>query len=46
MRGLGLQRASDREIVDKELADSRVLLAFDLDFGEILALGVLNGPVR
>ena len=46
VRMLGLQRASDREIVDKALADSRVLLTFDLDFGEILALGVLNGPVR
>ena len=44
VRELGLQRASDREIVDRALADSRILLTFDLDFGEILALGVLNGP--
>ena len=44
IRELGLQRASDREIVDRALADSRILLTFDLDFGEILALGVLHGP--
>ncbi len=44
VRALGLQRASDREIVDKASADSRVLLTFDLDFGLILALGILSGP--
>ena len=44
VRELGLQRASDREIVDKALSESRVLLTFDLDFSEILALHVLNGP--
>jgi predicted nuclease of predicted toxin-antitoxin system len=44
VREVGLQRASDREIVDRALADSRIVLTFDLDFGEILALGILNGP--
>jgi predicted nuclease of predicted toxin-antitoxin system len=44
VRDIGLQRASDREIVDRALADSRVVLTFDLDFGEILALGVQTGP--
>ena len=44
VRELGLQRASDREIVHRAQTDSRILLTFDLDFGEILALGVLNGP--
>ncbi|MGA8055529.1 MAG: DUF5615 family PIN-like protein [Burkholderiales bacterium] len=44
VRELGLQRASDREIVARAAADSRILLTFDLDFGEILALGVLRRP--
>ena len=44
VRELGLQRAGDREIVDRALADLRILLTFDLDFGEILALGDLTGP--
>ena len=40
VRELALQRATDRELIDKARGDSRVLLTFDLDFGEILALGV------
>lgn len=43
-RELLLQRAADRELVDRAIAESRVLLTFDLDFGEILALGVLKQP--
>jgi predicted nuclease of predicted toxin-antitoxin system len=41
---LGLQRSPDIELVDRARADSRVVLTFDLDFGEILALGVLDKP--
>jgi predicted nuclease of predicted toxin-antitoxin system len=44
VRELLLQRATDSELVDKARAESRVLLTFDLDFGEILALGVLKHP--
>jgi predicted nuclease of predicted toxin-antitoxin system len=39
-----MQRAPDREIVDRARADSSVVLTFDLDFGEVLALGVLDRP--
>ncbi len=44
VRTLGMQRASDAEIVARARADSRVVLTFDLDFGDILALGVLDRP--
>ena len=39
-----MQRAADRDLVDKARADSRTVLTFDLDFGEILALGILKQP--
>lgn len=44
IRTLGLQRATDRELVERARADSRVVLTFDLDFGEVLALGILDRP--
>jgi predicted nuclease of predicted toxin-antitoxin system len=44
VREIGLQRASDREIIKRARVDSSVVLTFDLDFGEILALGVLARP--
>ena len=44
VRALGMLRASDPEIIDRARADSSVVLTFDLDFGEILALGVLDRP--
>ena len=44
VRALGLMRAPDIELVDRARADSSVVVTFDLDFGEILALGVLNKP--
>jgi predicted nuclease of predicted toxin-antitoxin system len=44
VRTLGLQRAPDHEIVKRARADASVVLTFDLDFGEILALGVLDKP--
>lgn len=34
----GLYRARDSTVLAKAIAESRVLLAFDLDFGEIVAL--------
>jgi predicted nuclease of predicted toxin-antitoxin system len=44
VRTLGLQRAPDAERVERARSDSSVVLTFDLDFGEILALGVLDKP--
>jgi predicted nuclease of predicted toxin-antitoxin system len=44
VRDYGMQRAPDREVIERAQAESRVLLTFDLDFGEILALGVLRHP--
>lgn len=41
---LGLQRASDPQLVKRARGDASVVLTFDLDFGEILALGVLDKP--
>lgn len=39
-----MQRAPDPEVVERARADSSVVLTFDLDFGEVLALGVLDKP--
>lgn len=44
VRTLGLQRAADTELVDRARADSSVVVTFDLDFGDVLALGVLDKP--
>ena len=44
VRTLGLQRAADPELVDRARTDSSVVLTFDLDFGEVLALGILDKP--
>jgi len=44
IRTLGLQWSSDVEIIDRARADRSVVVTFDLDFGEILALGVLDRP--
>jgi len=44
VRTLGLQRAPDVEVVQRAVADSSVVLTFDLDFGDVLALGVLDKP--
>jgi predicted nuclease of predicted toxin-antitoxin system len=43
-RTLGLQRARDSEPIERSRADSSVVVTFDLDFGDILALGVLDKP--
>ena len=44
VRELAMQRAPDRSIVDRARAQGRVLITFDLDFGAILALGVVDRP--
>jgi predicted nuclease of predicted toxin-antitoxin system len=44
VREIGLQRASDAEIVQRARQEGRVVLTFDLDFGEILALAVADSP--
>lgn len=44
VRDLGMQRAADQDVVERARAENRVIVAFDLDFGEILALGVLDRP--
>lgn len=42
LRDEGLQRLPDGEIFKKAIAEDRVVLTFDLDFGEIAALSA--GP--
>ncbi len=44
VRTLGLQRAADPQLVERARADGSVILTFDLDFGEILALGIVDKP--
>lgn len=44
VRTLGMQRAPDVEITERARADGAVVLTFDLDFGDVLALGVLEKP--
>jgi predicted nuclease of predicted toxin-antitoxin system len=39
LRERGMHRAPDREIFDAALAEDRVVLTFDLDFGDLAALG-------
>jgi Uncharacterized protein conserved in bacteria len=38
LRDQGLQRLSNGAIFDKGIAESRMIVTFDLDFGEIVAL--------
>ena len=44
VRTLGMHRAPDQEIVQRARADASIVLTFDLDFGDVLALGVLDKP--
>ena len=44
VRTIGLAAAGDRELIERAMSDSSVILTFDLDFGDILALGVLDRP--
>lgn len=43
-REIAMQRAKDREVVERAREENRIALTFDLDFGEVLALGVLDRP--
>ena len=38
LRDEGLQRLPNGDIFEKAIAESRVIVTFDLDFGEIVAL--------
>jgi predicted nuclease of predicted toxin-antitoxin system len=38
LREQNLHRASDQQILDKAIVENRVLLTFDLEFGELAAL--------
>ncbi len=44
VRDRQLQRALDPVILTLAREERRILLAFDLDFGELLALGALESP--
>jgi predicted nuclease of predicted toxin-antitoxin system len=44
VREINMHRAEDSSVVDHARAESRILLTFDLDFGELLALGLLDRP--
>jgi len=44
LRDAGLVRLPDSQIVAKAVAESRVVLTFDLDFGDILAVGRSEVP--
>ena len=44
VRTLGMHRATDDAIAARAEADGSVLVTFDLDFGDILALGVRDRP--
>ncbi len=44
VRTLGMAKAEDRSLVRRAVAEQSVILTFDLDFGDILALGVLDKP--
>lgn len=44
IRQLNMQRATDDVVADRARTESRIVLTFDLDFGELLALGILDRP--
>ena len=44
LRDEGLVRLPDPDIVAKALAESRIVLTFDLDFGDILAIARSEAP--
>ena len=43
---LGLQRAPDAQIVGRARSDGCIIITFDLDFGDILALGFWISQAR
>jgi predicted nuclease of predicted toxin-antitoxin system len=44
VRTLGMQRAPDAQVIALARTDGSVVLSFDLDFGDLLALGVMDKP--
>jgi predicted nuclease of predicted toxin-antitoxin system len=44
VREIGMQRAKDAEILELARIQDRVVLTFDLDFGDLLALGLRDRP--
>lgn len=44
LRDLGLDRLSDHEILAKAGREDRIVLTFDLDFGDLLATGTVAFP--
>jgi predicted nuclease of predicted toxin-antitoxin system len=44
LRDEGLQRLADKKIFDKARKENRIILTFDLDFGEIAAFAPKVGP--
>lgn len=44
LRELGLERLSDTAILDKARQEGRVVLTFDLDFGDLMASGCHSLP--
>lgn len=44
VRTLGMQRAPDARVIALARTDGTVVLSFDLDFGDLLALGVTDKP--
>jgi predicted nuclease of predicted toxin-antitoxin system len=44
VRTLGMQRAPDAQVIALVRTDGSVVLSFDLDFGDLLALGVTDKP--
>lgn len=44
VRDLGMSRATDSQILDRARTEERVVLTFDLDFGDLMALGMHASP--
>ena len=44
VREIAMQRAPDATLIELARTEQRIVLTFDLDFGEILALGVQDRP--
>lgn len=44
VRDIGWQRATDQQILDLARNEERILLTFDLDFSDLLALGMNTKP--
>lgn len=44
LRDLHLERLPDREILERTRQEGRIVLTFDLDFGDLLAAGALPFP--